>query len=656
MDFEERLKEIYTEPELPAVLSDTYDIVSCLKHSDERQVFLIKEKNDNKKYILKCAGKKYSSLLHKEYDLLQKAAKLIKCPEPVSFIENENNSFLIKEYIDGKTLKERVEDNVLSDQEIIDVISGLSTDIEKLHSLNPPIILRDIKPENIVISNEEYIIIDFDASREYDKTASSDTEYVGTRATAAPEQFGYSQTDARTDIYAIGMLMLYMKTGSFDRDIPVSSKLDKVIKKCIAFSPSERYSSIAELKKALEFKPNKTTAVLIAVAAIAVLAAIIFIVSKPEATAADIPAIPPETTTTALSETAEITTEITEETESTTAAEEELPVTVNDVIEYTHNSDSGQHSLELIPYMPAKDIEYMTMDIEINGTANISVGGWTDSEKQNWTCSDTSEALDNYSGNIRFELGENVSNGRIASDEIQLVMNDITNGTNIKINKITYYGDINKNVFTYTKQAESFSDEMVSEALALIDNQNHMELVTENSEADLIEFMLKDSDYAVFGGKEWPAISTTDERYFIPTVTDSALAEIYLSDTLTLDSNSSASMSAGWFVSGVVYSQNISLNSYRVYIFGETANYKSDEIRDDFKKRLQAGEHLRIDETRSMSFISCNDDGFYFIEYGSENNSDHNLRLRYYSFDEFTEYLNALNKQLWYYEINENLN
>ncbi len=654
MNFEERLNEIYTEPELPDELSEKYAVKSCLKYNDEKQVYLIKGKEDNKEYILKCAHNKYTELIHKEYELLKKAAKTIDCPKPVLFITDNNVCFLVKEYIDGKTLKERVEDNVLSDHEIIDIISKLSVDIAKLHSLNPPIILRDIKPENIVDSDGEYILIDFDASREYDEAVNSDTEYVGTRATAAPEQFGYSQTDARTDVYAIGMLMLYMKTGSFNREIPVSSKLDKVIKKCIEFSPSERYSSIAELKKALYFKSKKTAAVLIAAAALAVLAAIILIIVKPKTEVTDIPSEPAETTatTTSLSEIADIT----KETESTTEADEQLPETAKGVIEYIHTSDSNNHTLKLTPYMAAKDIEYMTADVEIKGTANVSVGGWTDNEKQNLTYSNTLETLTDFSGNVRFELGDNVSIGRIVSDEIQFVLDGITKGTSVTISNITYYGDINKNVFKYTKQAESFSDEMVSEALALIENQNHMDLLTEKNEADLIAFILKDSDYAVFGGKEWPAISTTDEQYFIPTVTDNALSDIYISDTLTLDTNSSASMSTGWFISGVVYSQNISLNSYRVYVHGETANYKSDEIRDFFKQHLQAGEHLRIDETRSMSFVSCNDDGFYFIEYGSENNSDHNLRLRYYRFDEFTEYLNALNKQMWYYEVNENLN
>lgn len=499
MNFEERLNEIYTMPELPDELSEKYAIKSCLKYNDEKQVYLIKSKEDNKEYILKCAHNKYSELIHKEYEMLKKATNLINCPKPVSYITNNNVCFFIKEYVDGKTIKERVEDNVLSDQEIIDIILKLSLDIAKLHSLNPPIILRDIKPENIVDSHGEYIIIDFDASREYNETANSDTEYVGTRATAAPEQFGYSQTDARTDVYAIGMLMLYMKTGSFDRDMPTSSKLDKVIRKCIAFSPNERYSSIEELRKALEFKMRKSVIALVSVAVVIVLAV---------------------------------------------------------------------------------------------ASAFFAV----------------------------------------------------------------HYKNTSENRFTYTKQAKRFSDEMVSEALALIENQNHMDLPTENTEADLIEFILADSDYAVFGGKKWPSIATIDEQYYINQVNDSALTEIYGSYTLILDTNSSASMSVGWFVSGVVYSQDISLSSYRVYLEGEAGNYKLDELKEYFKLHLQAGEHLRIDETRSMSFISCDDEGFYFIEYASDNNYDNHLRLRYYSFEEFTEYLNALNKQMWYYEVNENLN
>ena len=263
MNFEERLNEIYTEPQLPAELSEKYIIISCLKYNDEKQVYLIKDKTDNNKYILKCAHNEYSALIYKEYELLKKAEKLINCPKPVSCITSEDICFLIKEFIDGETLKERVDKEVLSDGEIIGIISKLCTDIEKLHSLNPPIILRDIKPENIVAADGEYILIDFDASREYDEEASSDTEYVGTRATAAPEQFGYSQTDARTDVYAIGMLMLYMKTGSFNRDISVSSNLDKIIRKCIEFSPSGRYNSVSELKKALNFKSKKPISLLI---------------------------------------------------------------------------------------------------------------------------------------------------------------------------------------------------------------------------------------------------------------------------------------------------------------------------------------------------------------------------------------------------------
>ena len=115
-------------------------------------------------------------------------------------------------------------------------------------------------------------------------------------------------------------------------------------------------------------------------------------------------------------------------------------------------------------------------------------------------------------------------------------------------------------------------------------------------------------------------------------------------------------MSTGWFISGVVYTQDVSLQSFRVYIDGNAGEYKTDEFAAYMKKHLQADEHIRIDETRSMAFVSCDDNVFYFIEYGSNDDSDCHLRLRYYSFDDFISYLNGLNKQVWYYEIEQSIN
>ena len=98
------------------------------------------------------------------------------------------------------------------------------------------------------------------------------------------------------------------------------------------------------------------------------------------------------------------------------------------------------------------------------------------------------------------------------------------------------------------------------------------------------------------------------------------------------------------------------MESYRIYVDGLPGEYTAEGLRDYFKANLQAGEHIRIDETRSMAFVSCNDDGFYFIEYGSSDNSDRHLRLRYYTFDDFTNYINTIKKRIWYYEVIEEKN
>ena len=212
------------------------------------------------------------------------------------------------------------------------------------------------------------------------------------------------------------------------------------------------------------------------------------------------------------------------------------------------------------------------------------------------------------------------------------------------------------NTFSFTKQANSFSDSIVDSALTQIDRQAGGAVRAVKSKREMIEYLLNDSQYAVFGGETWPCRATSNEDYFISYVGDNELSDIDGTTTIKLDSKPSASMSTGWFISGVVYTQDVSLQSFRVYIDGNAGEYKTDEFAAYMKKHLQADEHIRIDETRSMAFVSCDDNGFYFIEYGSNDDSDCHLRLRYYSFDDFISYLNGLNKQVWYYEIEQSIN
>lgn len=247
------LEQFYQPDELPEHFFE-YKQLSCLKHSKNCCVYLV-EKN-NIKYILKKNSDDSCDILMKEYDLL-KTFNFSFLPKVFDFYQTENENWLLREYIEGHTLYNIVETcgtytksiAINSTIKVIDLII-------EMHSQNPPIIHRDIKPQNIVIMpNGQYKIIDIGSARNYNHEKDCDTIYSGTAATAAPEQFGYAQTDERTDIYALGMLILFLVTGNFDRDninnIKISNEIKKIIIKCIEFDPEKRYQSAKELKTAL---------------------------------------------------------------------------------------------------------------------------------------------------------------------------------------------------------------------------------------------------------------------------------------------------------------------------------------------------------------------------------------------------------------------
>ena len=92
--------------------------------------------------------------------------------------------------------------------------------LEILHGQEPPVIHRDIKPENIVLPPDgEVGPIDFGIARRYKDCQDTDTRHMGTRSTAAPEQYGCAQTDRRTDLYALGMTLIWALTGKYDPDV-----------------------------------------------------------------------------------------------------------------------------------------------------------------------------------------------------------------------------------------------------------------------------------------------------------------------------------------------------------------------------------------------------------------------------------------------------
>ena len=185
---------------------------------------------------------------------------------------------IVEEYVDGETLAVCVKEGLYSKRELLGFMLQLCDALEVIHTMVPPLIHRDIKPSNILINIEGVLkLIDFDASRRYkrDERTPSDTILLGTAEYAAPEQFGYQQTNEQSDIYSFGVLLADMfgirireeahkkhdDSGDFSKKSRRMKRIESIIAKCTQFDPGRRYEKISEVKKdlsaVLEGKPSK---------------------------------------------------------------------------------------------------------------------------------------------------------------------------------------------------------------------------------------------------------------------------------------------------------------------------------------------------------------------------------------------------------------
>ena len=164
---------------------------------------------------------------------------------------DEEKSGVFMEYFPSDTLEDRIRVQTFSLKETKQIMLQICDAVYHLHKLG--IIHRDLKPFNILINREGAVkITDFGIARIYKKEKMYDTQIMGTAGYAAPEQFGFIQTDEKTDIYALGVIMNKMLTGKmpgevlYDGDVRVGD----IIRRCLFMAPSER-CSIEEIEEAL---------------------------------------------------------------------------------------------------------------------------------------------------------------------------------------------------------------------------------------------------------------------------------------------------------------------------------------------------------------------------------------------------------------------
>lgn len=244
-----------TKIPLPQKIAENYEICDCLNETREKATYLLKSRNDRQLYILKTASPSLKESLEAEYQILCGLSHP-RIPHAVLYLVHEDRGYLIREYVKDITIEQLIAENgPVCAKKAIEIAIGLCHILEYLHAQNPPIIHRDIKPQNIIIAKDgQCTLIDFGIARFFHDDSKKDTVFMGTEATAAPEQFGYMQTGVRSDVYSMGILILYLITGSFDiRQISdVKNKnIRRIITKCTRFDPADRFASVSRLRKSL---------------------------------------------------------------------------------------------------------------------------------------------------------------------------------------------------------------------------------------------------------------------------------------------------------------------------------------------------------------------------------------------------------------------
>ena len=245
---------------LPVEMKENWTVYECLKENEDSATFIVKETAAGILCVLKWGRNMQAELLRNEMEILEKLAdrNLSGIPKAYRIFEENSEVYLIREYIEGTPLAQMVlQKGGIPEEEICRISRKICRTAEQFHNPDEPMIHRDIKPENIVVtSGGEAVFIDFGTMRSYKKDGSRDTFVVGTRGTAAPEQYGYTQTDQRTDVYAIGQTILYMVSESYEMDqlseCNISRKLKKVIEKACSFEPDKRYADASELSRTIE--------------------------------------------------------------------------------------------------------------------------------------------------------------------------------------------------------------------------------------------------------------------------------------------------------------------------------------------------------------------------------------------------------------------
>lgn len=231
--------KIMTRDEYLTQIFKAYSLVSVLSDKNGCKVLKLKNKENNKHIVVRSFSKAVNA-----YEELY-AINCVNLPLIYDVINLNDGQVVLEEYIEGVTVAEVMESGNYNYLGTRKVLHSVCRALKVLHERN--LVHRDIKPENVIIGKDgRVVLIDFNAARKI-SNASKDTVIMGTVGYASPEQLGVAQSDARTDIYAVGVLLNVMITGKHPSEKLAKGKAGRIVRKCTSVNPDERYKTAEKL-------------------------------------------------------------------------------------------------------------------------------------------------------------------------------------------------------------------------------------------------------------------------------------------------------------------------------------------------------------------------------------------------------------------------
>ena len=222
-----------------------YQVIAEIKKTEKGRVSIVSAEG----YPFPAVLKEVRRAERTVFDMLA-GVKSEHIPQIYCVEETEEGLLVLEEYVEGELLSTYLREKKLTEAECLRIAEELCEALETLHGHTPVIIHRDIKPSNVVIGKNGVVkLIDFDSSRLYKEEMEEDTRILGTERFAPPEQYGFSQTDCRSDIYSLGVVFgMFPEFSSKTK----GKQWKRMVEKCTAFAPESRFQTVEEVKHSLK--------------------------------------------------------------------------------------------------------------------------------------------------------------------------------------------------------------------------------------------------------------------------------------------------------------------------------------------------------------------------------------------------------------------